>query len=175
MQQVVGKRGVYRVDIIGDPADDISGLVGVKIPYRQFGEPVKYLLSHLIDDLLAQVDHQNGEQVGKSGGQGVKADHQRAEKEYCGKIGLPRPHADGVDSPAGQIRPQKGQKIAGYGEQDRPQRHPFMGIKISPKAQKHFFSILGLFGKSPGASSAARSSRRHYAPSFAIWILAISR
>ncbi len=37
LQQVVGQGGVDRVDVVGDAADDVAGLVAVKIAHRQSG------------------------------------------------------------------------------------------------------------------------------------------
>ena len=66
LQQVIGQGGVHRVNVVGQVADNVAGLVLVKIFYRQKGQPVEYLLAHLPHNLLAELNHEDGQQVGES-------------------------------------------------------------------------------------------------------------
>ena len=61
----MGKRGVYGIDIVGDTADDITRRVGIEIVDGQRSELFKKLTTHGIDDLLAEMDHQDRKQIGK--------------------------------------------------------------------------------------------------------------
>ena len=65
---------VDRVDVVRDAADDVAGLVTVKITHRQFGKPVEYIFTHSPNDLLAEFDHQNGKNIRKKGRERIKQD-----------------------------------------------------------------------------------------------------
>ena len=60
VQQVVRKRSVDGVNIVGNVADDITCLVGIKISHGKGGEVGKDLAAHRVGDALAQVYHQKG-------------------------------------------------------------------------------------------------------------------
>ena len=64
LQKVVGQRSVHRVDVVGNAADNVAGLMAVKVAHRQFGKAVEHLLAHLEHDLLAELDHEDGQDVG---------------------------------------------------------------------------------------------------------------
>ncbi len=89
-------------------ADDIPGLVPVKVFHRQQGQPVKDLLAHLPHYLLAQVYHQYGQPVAEPRGHGVKGYHQPAVEEDALKIHPALYKPDGIDGPAREVGSQKG-------------------------------------------------------------------
>ena len=75
LHQVLRKRRVDGVDVVGNAADDVAGGVRVEIADRQRGELFKKLLPHRVDDALAEPDHQDGKQIGQDGRSGVADQH----------------------------------------------------------------------------------------------------
>ena len=151
LQQVVGEGGVHRIDVVRDAGDDVPGLVGVEVPHRQLGQLVKELLAHLEDDLLAQVDHQNGQGVGQGGADQVEQAHQGAGPEHRWEVHLPRLCADGVYGHAGEHGPQQRQQVAHHRQGQGQQRHPLVGVEIAPQPPQHLLPVLGLFDRSSGS------------------------
>ena len=141
LKQVVGQRGVDCINIIGKAADDVSGLVAVKKAHRQLQQLIHQIFTHLINNLLADFDHQHRQQVAQSRRKHIEHQHQTAVKQHQIEVGLPRSDADGIDGIAGQHRSQQSQQVAGNGQADRCQHHPLVLQQIFSKPQDDLFAV----------------------------------
>ena len=144
MQQIIGKGCIYRIDVIGNSADNIAGLVAVKKAHRQLDQFIEKVFPHLINDFLAQFNHQHGENIGKPGGYDVKHQHQPTVPEYHWEIGFSRADANIVDGQTGQKRPKQCQKVADKRQQQRRCNHPFVLKQIAPQPDQDFLAVFGL-------------------------------
>ena len=60
LDQILGHGSVDGINIIGNVADDIAGLVLVKKTDRESHQMAEYVRTHLLDDLLAEADQSPG-------------------------------------------------------------------------------------------------------------------
>nr|CRY97722.1 hypothetical protein [uncultured prokaryote] len=67
LYQIRGQGFIDRINIIKDAADDITGLMGIIIPYRKRQHLIKDIFPHPISHFSADDDHQYGENVGQHG------------------------------------------------------------------------------------------------------------
>ena len=120
VKQVVRKRGVYRIDIIGNMADNITRGVGIKIPYGQGNQPFKHFSSHAENNLLAKAHHQHCQQVRKHCRQHV-AHHQQRRIQVNGvKIHLSATKGKRVNRGARELGAHQGKQV-GYHHQHQRQ------------------------------------------------------
>lgn len=150
LEKIVGKGGVDRVDVVGDAADDVAGLMAVEIPHRQFHKAAEDILPHLENHFLAQSDHQNRKNIGQQGREQIKRDHQPAVIEHHGEIHPAGRRADGVDGPSRQGGTDQGEEVAGDRQQKGGQHHPFEAVQISPQTDQDLLAVLRLFRDSTG-------------------------
>ncbi len=117
LHKVVGKGGVYGVDIVRDAADDITCRMGVKIIDRERGELFKHLLTHAVNDPLAEADHQHGEQICRKRRGCIADEHLRDVFPNHGEIDTAL-FRDGVNGVTGKFRSEQGKLIGNKRERD---------------------------------------------------------
>ena len=121
LHQVLRKRRVDGVDVIGNAADDVAGGVCVEIADRQRGELFKKLLPHRVDDALAEPDHQDGQQIGQDGRSGV-ADQHPADV-FPNRVEVNAAFGrDGVDGVARILRTHQRELVGGERQQNGQQK-----------------------------------------------------
>lgn len=143
LEQVGGQGRVDRVNVVGDAADDVAGLVVVEVFDRENAQFLEYVLPHPEHDLLAEMDHQHRQNVGQQGRKGIEQQHQAAVVKYPWEVNAARLGSDGVNGVAGKGRPDEGKHVAGYGQQQSRQQHQLVAEQVSAQPQQNFFRFLG--------------------------------
>ena len=105
----VGGEGVADdVDVIGDAADDVAGLVGVEVAHRGAHQFVEDFLAELLAHGAADLHHQHGEDEGAHGGGDVDDEHEPCVVGDGGKVDLSLALVHRLDGVAGQLRARQG-------------------------------------------------------------------
>ena len=146
LKQIRRQRRVDRIDIVGNAADNIAGLVGVKVAHGQLREMVEHVLAHLVHDFLAEMDHQHRQDIRQHGGNEIEHEHQAAVIEYGGEIDLAGLRADRVDGPAGERRADEGEQVARDGEKQGGDHHADMAHQVPAQPDQDALAVLRLFG-----------------------------
>ena len=110
LHKVVGKGGVYGVDVVRDAADDITCRMGIKVIDGKRGEFFKHLLTHAVNDSLAESDHEHGEQICRKCRGCIADEHLDDVFPDYGKIDTALCR-DGIDGVAGKFRTEQGKLI----------------------------------------------------------------
>ena len=132
LNDVVGQRGVHRVDVVGQAGEYVADGVGVGVADGQAGNALEGVLPHAVDDLLGQADHDHRNEVGKQRGQHVEHDHQPGVQPDRVKV-----HAafagDRVDGCAGELGADQVEQVAANGQRQRQNERPAVLPDIMPE------------------------------------------
>ena len=107
----MGKRCVYGIDIIRDTADDITRCMGIKIINGKRGKLFKHLLTHAVNDSLAESDHKHCKQICRKCRGCIADEHLRNVFPNHGEVDTAF-FCNGVNSITGKFR-SKQRKLVG--------------------------------------------------------------
>ena len=96
LDQILRHGSVDGINIIGNVADDIAGLVLVKKTDRESHQMAEYVRAHLLDDLLAEADQSPGQQPFKQGRDSVAGKHHTTVEKDLWKFHIAF-SVDGID------------------------------------------------------------------------------
>ena len=96
LDQILGHGSVDGINIIGNVADDIAGLVLVKKTDRESHQMAEYVRTHLLDDLLAEADQSPGQQPFKQSRDSVAGKHHTTVEKDLWKFHIAF-SVDGID------------------------------------------------------------------------------
>ena len=133
MNHIVGERGIQRVDIVRNTAQNITGRIVVKVADRKFHQVIEGVFSQCICDFSGQMDHGYVHNIAHD-----RAGHIEHQKQSCIFINKRKVHCAGftavtdqVDRSTGKLRSGQSQKVAGQRQSQNGKKLNFMLQQIA--------------------------------------------
>ena len=76
LQHIRRQRGVYRVDVVGDGADNIAGLITVEKTNGQCCQLFEHIVAHLLGNGPGKADHDHVKKISQARRNGIEDNHQ---------------------------------------------------------------------------------------------------